>query len=249
MNYYKRHIGDYHKKAGRLSMLEHGAYTLLLDACYDREKFPTKDEAIDWCWARSSEEIAAVEFVLSKFFVFEGGVYVQSTISENVSQYHENALKNKQIAIEREEARRIKREQVVHEPARTVHESPPNHKPLTINHKPILKETSIGHSDESPKQDFLAELFVKFWKNYPVKQKKANAEKSFRNLFRGKSQRKAEMETYALLTYYHDHLVGVEFGADKLHPTSYLNQKRWQDNPEFMEKFEQQWEKDNEQPV
>ena len=37
MHYYKRNIGDYHKKAGRLSMIEHGAYTLLIDACYDRE--------------------------------------------------------------------------------------------------------------------------------------------------------------------------------------------------------------------
>jgi len=51
MHYFKRNIGDYHKKAGRLSMLEHGAYTLLMDACYDRERFPTMDEAIDWCWA------------------------------------------------------------------------------------------------------------------------------------------------------------------------------------------------------
>jgi uncharacterized protein YdaU (DUF1376 family) len=152
MNYYKRHIGDYHKKAGRLSMLEHGAYTLLLDACYDREKFPTRDEAIDWCWARSTEEIAAVEFVLSKFFTLEGGVHVQSTISENITQYHENALKNKQIAIEREEARRLKREQAVHDQARTVHESPPNHKPLTNNHKPLLKEKDIVDSGESPEK-------------------------------------------------------------------------------------------------
>lgn len=107
---------------------------------------------------------------------------------------------------------------------------------------------TIGHSDESPelKEDFLTELFDKFWSNYPIKQKKANAEKSFRNLMRGKSKRKAEMETYALLTYYHDHLVGVEFGADKLHPTSYLNQRRWKDDPAFMENFEKQWEQENE---
>ena len=43
MHYFKRNIGDYHKKAGRLSMLEHGAYTLLIDSCYDRERFPTMD--------------------------------------------------------------------------------------------------------------------------------------------------------------------------------------------------------------
>jgi len=68
VHYFKRNIGDYHKKAGRLSMLEHGAYTLLLDACYDREEFPTMEEALDWCWARSDDEEAAVRFVLNKFF-------------------------------------------------------------------------------------------------------------------------------------------------------------------------------------
>jgi len=144
MNYYQRHIGDYHKKAGRLSMIEHGAYTLLLDSCYDREKFPTREEALDWCWAKSPEEVAAVEFVLSKFFTLESGVYVQTTISENVAAYKEKAKKNKQIAIEREEVRRLKREQAVHESARTVHESPPNHKPITINQEPITNNKDIS---------------------------------------------------------------------------------------------------------
>ena len=78
MHYFKRNIGDYHKKAGRLSMLEHGAYTLLIDSCYDRERFPTMDEAIDWCWARTDEEIAAVRFVLGKFFELVEGRYVQA---------------------------------------------------------------------------------------------------------------------------------------------------------------------------
>lgn len=110
------------------------------------------------------------------------------------------------------------------------------------------EENNIDDSGESPDADgdFLERLFVKFWENYPVKQKKANAAKSFKNLMRGKSRRKAEMETYALLTYYHDHLVGVEFGADKLHPTSYLNQRRWKDDPAFMENFEKQWGQENE---
>ena len=64
MHYYKRNIGDYHRKAGRLSILQHGVYTLLIDGCYDRECFPTKEDAVDWCWASTTEEIEAVEFVL-----------------------------------------------------------------------------------------------------------------------------------------------------------------------------------------
>lgn len=154
MNFFKRHIGDYHKKAGRLTMLEHGAYTLLMDACYDRERFPTKEEALDWCWARSAEETAAVEFVLSKFFTLEDGVYKQARIQEEIDAYHAQAEKNREIALAREEARRKKREQSVSSGddactnradeqtkestnrAPVVHEPPPNHKPLTTNQEP-----------------------------------------------------------------------------------------------------------------
>lgn len=112
-------------------MLEHGAYTLLLDSCYDRECFPTLDDAIEWTWARSDEEIAAVKFVLSKFFVLEDGVYKQNRIYEEIEKYHSNSETNKRIAIEREEKRRTKR-------TRTVNEPPPNQEPLTKNQEPII---------------------------------------------------------------------------------------------------------------
>ena len=132
MHYYKRNIGDYYKKAGRLSILQHGAYTVLIDACYDREKFPTKEEALEWTWASTEEEIKAVEFILSRFFALEDGVYVQQRIEEEVNNYHKNAATNKRIAQEREAKRKAsstKRE-------RKVNEAPPNHKPRTTNQEP-----------------------------------------------------------------------------------------------------------------
>ena len=129
MHYYKRNIGDYHKKAGRLSLLQHGVYTLLIDACYDREEFPTMEQAIDWVWASNDEEITAVNFVLNKFFDLDGETYVQNRVMEDLAKYHENAKINKRIATNRER-NRTNRE-------RTVNEAPPNHKPLTINHKPL----------------------------------------------------------------------------------------------------------------
>jgi len=138
MHYYKKNIGDYHKKAGRLTMLQHGAYTLLIDSCYDREQFPTMEEAIDWLWASSKEEIEAVEFVLSKFFTLNDGVFVQNHIEEDLDKYHKNAETNKRIALEREAKRRDKRTKR----AQTVNESPPNQEPLTKepeNHKPSTK--------------------------------------------------------------------------------------------------------------
>lgn len=132
MHYYKRNLGDYAKKAGRLSMLQHGSYTLLIDACYDREQFPTLEEAIEWTWASTTEEIEAVTFVLRKFFVLTDGVYVQKRIQEELASYHETSETNKRIAVERE----AKRKESLTNRARSVNEPPPNHKPLTINQEP-----------------------------------------------------------------------------------------------------------------
>lgn len=132
MHYYKKNIGDYHKKAGRLTMIEHGAYTLLLDACYDREEFPTLEDALDWTWARTEAEIEAVKFVLSKFFTLTDGKYVQNRVMEELSEYKAKAETNARIAKEREEKRKASK-QSVHEPC-----TPPNHKPLTINQEPLL---------------------------------------------------------------------------------------------------------------
>ncbi|ENK6375445.1 YdaU family protein [Acinetobacter baumannii] len=88
MHYYERNIGDYYRKAGRLNILQHGVYNLLMDACYDRESFPTLEEAIEWVWAESEEEIDAVKFVLKKFFKLnEDGVYIQNHIKEELEKY------------------------------------------------------------------------------------------------------------------------------------------------------------------
>lgn len=145
MHYYKRNIGDYAKKAGRLSMLEHGAYTLLLDACYDRERFPTLDEAIEWTWARTDAEIEAVKFVLARFFTLEDGRYVQARIAEEVCKYHGTASTNARIAAERE-AKRKQAARSVHEASPEEHEAPPNQEPLTKNQEPKedMAETGVA---------------------------------------------------------------------------------------------------------
>jgi len=141
VHYYKRNLGDYAKKAGRLTMLQHGAYTLLLDSCYDREQFPTLEQAIEWTWASSEAEIEAVKFVLNRFFTPDSdGRYVQARIAEELDGYHKTATTNKRIAEERETKRKekgTKRTRSVNESSRSVNEAPPNHKPLTTNQEPL----------------------------------------------------------------------------------------------------------------
>jgi len=141
MHYYKRNLGDYAKKCGRLSMLQHGAYTLLIDSCYDREKFPTLDEAIEWTWASTEAEIEAVKFVLTRFFKLDDdGQYVQDRILAELLDYHSKADKNKQIAVDRETKRREK----ITNRAQNVNETPPNQEPITINQEPKVKASASG---------------------------------------------------------------------------------------------------------
>lgn len=138
MHYYKRNIGDYAKKAGKLTMLQHGAYTLLIDACYDRERFPTLEDAMDWTWAETEEEKKAVEVVLRRFFKLVDGFYVQDRITEELESYRALSEVNSRIAKEREAQKRANkstnRAPVVHEPA-------PNHKPLTTNQEPLTNNS------------------------------------------------------------------------------------------------------------
>jgi uncharacterized protein YdaU (DUF1376 family) len=164
MHWYKRNIGDYAKKAGRLTMLQHGSYTLLIDACYDRERFPTLEQAIEWTWASTSEEVEALKFVLAKFFTLGAdGVYTQDRILEELIDYHGKSDKNKQIAIDRETKRRensTNRAQVVHEP-------PPNQEPRTKNQEPRTKKNTERTAratrlpdDFSPDFDFAVSMGI-----------------------------------------------------------------------------------------
>jgi uncharacterized protein YdaU (DUF1376 family) len=140
MHYYKRNLGDYAKKAGRLTMLQHGAYTLLIDSCYDRELFPTLEQALEWTWASTEAEVEAVKFVLSRFFTIDkDGCYVQDRILAELLHYQKNADINKRIADEREAKRREKRTNRV----QVVDEATPNQEPLTTNHKPVKNIATV----------------------------------------------------------------------------------------------------------
>lgn len=57
MNYYTRFPGDYLRDTRRLNLLEHGAYTLLLDELYSTEqRIPSVEDAMRICQAMTEEE-------------------------------------------------------------------------------------------------------------------------------------------------------------------------------------------------
>ena len=46
MNWYKRYIGDYQRDTGHLSLVEHGAYTLMLDTYYATSRPLPKEQSV-----------------------------------------------------------------------------------------------------------------------------------------------------------------------------------------------------------
>lgn len=87
VNYYERHLGDYARDAGHLTMLEHGAYTLLLDRYYTTEQGIPADQAHRICRARTRDEKAAVDTVLSDFFTLADGVWKNGRAERELADY------------------------------------------------------------------------------------------------------------------------------------------------------------------
>lgn len=88
MNYYRRYVGDYLRDTSRLSMLEHGAYNLLLDYYYAEEgPIPLDlDEVYRLVRALLPEERAAVIRVLTRYFVKTADGYRNSRADEEISK-------------------------------------------------------------------------------------------------------------------------------------------------------------------
>jgi uncharacterized protein YdaU (DUF1376 family) len=78
--WYSRYTRDYQSKTPHLSMIEHGAYTLLLDHYYTTSQpLPASASVLHRvCRAFAHEEQAAVQSVLQQFFTLEADGYHNS---------------------------------------------------------------------------------------------------------------------------------------------------------------------------
>lgn len=88
MNYYEHHLGDYAKDTGHLTMLEHGAYRMLLDRYYGTEQGIPADQAHRVARARTRDERTAVDAVLAEFFTLEDGIWRNSRAEQEIEKAH-----------------------------------------------------------------------------------------------------------------------------------------------------------------
>lgn len=100
MNYYNRHIGDYAKDTGHLSMIEDGAYTRMMDVYYGREQpLPLdRDKLYRLVRVRGAAERKAVDDVLAEFFQMSDGGWHHKRCDGEIARANAKSEKARQSA-------------------------------------------------------------------------------------------------------------------------------------------------------
>lgn len=95
--YYRFFVGDYDRDTRHLSMLQHGAYRLLIDAYMAHGPLPNDlNRLYRTCGAFNAEERSAIELVLGEFFRLEGPVWRHKRCDAEIlwqTAKHESSLK------------------------------------------------------------------------------------------------------------------------------------------------------------
>ena len=222
MNFYKHHIGDYRRDTGHLTLIEHGAYRQLLDTYYlNEEPIPDDDEQV--CRrlsARTDAERQAVLDMLREFFQRTERGWVHGRCDSEIAEYHSRAELAR--ANGKRGGRPKKTESVPEKNQVGTGEetgSKANHKPITTNHKPSSSAVPLD-----------VDRFSEFWTAYPRKVAKPEALKAWIKI-------KPDDDTFAAIMA---GLAAAKASRDWTkddgqfipHPTTWLNQRRWEDQLE-----------------
>jgi uncharacterized protein YdaU (DUF1376 family) len=160
VNFYKRYPADYGKKTARLTLMQHGAYTLLLDELYSTEApLPAAlDELYRVCRAMKSAEQEAVKVVAERFF----------PIAEDGLRHNKRATEELIEAAPALEAARLNGKKGGR-PKGITHKKPtgfPKHNPEGTHGEPSTKPPHSSESSSLRSED-MATVFEVAWKAYP----------------------------------------------------------------------------------
>lgn len=167
MNYYKFNIGDYAAATRHLTMLEHGAYRLLLDLYYTSEQPIPLDlkAAARKAGARSKDEVQAVETVLQEFFTETQAGWTHARCETEIAFYQQKAETNRVVGKKGGRPKKQTTAVVAGNPEKTqtVSEINPqetlttNQEPLTNNHS--VTDVTASEAGKSAEQLTKAELW------------------------------------------------------------------------------------------
>jgi uncharacterized protein YdaU (DUF1376 family) len=139
MHYYSFHVGDYIHDTAHLNNDEDLAFRRLLDLYYTQEKpIPNKTHEVARR-IRMGKNIGAVQTVLEEFFMYsqEHDFWFHKRCYETIAAYQAKAERNRAVG------KLGGRPKTNPNETQTVSKDNPNHKPITINHKPIKERATI----------------------------------------------------------------------------------------------------------
>jgi uncharacterized protein YdaU (DUF1376 family) len=222
VHYYQFNIGDYHSHTAHLEPMEDLAYRRMIDYCYLNEiALPADiDEIARLVRMRSHTDCIAN--VLREFFVLGEDGYSQSRVTDDLNKYREKSAKAKKSADTRWHKDTSKLAGLADAIAlRADSERNANHKPITNNHKPI----TINQLDQPAADHEL--LFNQFWFAGMSKTNKKKAAALFGRVL-SKQSNPGEF-TAMLCSDIKNRLAANQLGFAEMHPTTYLNGERWND--------------------
>lgn len=140
MHYYQFNIADYRKDTVHLTAIEHYIYRTLIDWYYmDEKPIPKITQVVMRRLSLVSEQEANLTNVLNDFFVLGENGWIHSKIDEEIARYKHNSDVARNNG---KQGGRPKKTQpvILANPDETTLQA--NHKPITNNHKPVLKENT-----------------------------------------------------------------------------------------------------------
>ena len=224
MHSYQHNIKTFNNATRHLTRVERSLYRDLIELYYDTESALTADikKLQRLVIAQNDEEKEALNYVLEEFFELTGEVYTHTFCDEVIEAYKNNtsakaaagkasAAARKKKAEELKAARAKQDEQNSTPVQQPLDECSTNQKPETRNHKPIIDM-----------------CFSLFWEAGMVKQNKKAALKKFTSILQKQSD--PEQFTQRLVADVKTRLERNQIGFAELHPTTYLNNERWEDD-------------------
>jgi uncharacterized protein YdaU (DUF1376 family) len=147
VHYYQFNIGDYSSHTKGLSLIEDLAYRRMIDEYY------LSEQAFNGCSTDVArliglrDHIQEVEYILNRYFTKEGDLWVHGRIDSEIADYRQKQEKRSNAGKKSAEARQ--------KPADVEHvlngcsagvELTNNHKPITNNQEPIVKDLVVTPS-------------------------------------------------------------------------------------------------------
>ena len=216
--YYPWYPGDYLKDTPDLSMLEDGAYRRLLDNYFVSEGYLPVERSRLYriCRAFTAEEQTAVNFIVERFFKEDNGQIYNKRADKELSK-RKKFIESQQVKSKLGNLARWGKEDS---------ENIPGGIPAGIPGG-IPLPSSSSSSSLSPKKDKTLEHFEAFWKAYPRKKNKGQAEKIWAKL----KPDQTLLET--ILKKIAEAKISPEWLKDNgqfiPYPATWLNAKGWED--------------------